>query len=172
MRGTTLECQTRSIQGIRHYDPRIRRIVRAQDDSGSGRSPHNDRRVDQAKRDRLLARHAGDAVHLRAAQPRETRREPSLLRPGRWPAADRFHQRVSLGCAAGGASGSRMRGASGDERLARDVHPGSGAFTRARHRVHPARSRFHGLNLPAGPERAENRARLLQIRDAGRVPRR
>ena len=35
---------------------------------------------------------------------------------------------------------------------------------RTRHRVHPARPRLHGLDLPAGSQRPESRARLLQVR--------
>ena len=49
--------------------------------------------ADRADLDRLLGGRARDAVHLRAAQPRQRRREPPVLRPGRRAADHGLHQR-------------------------------------------------------------------------------
>ena len=149
---------------------RPERLRSGGEDTGAGRSPHHSRWIDQAERDRLLAGRAGHAVRVRAAQSGQAGRESPLLRSRRRPADHGLHQRIARGrrtatrrerSAASSTSRSTCRG--------RRSMQAPGAAARTRHRVHPARSRLHGLHLPPRPQRPQGRALLLQVRTARRA---
>ena len=120
--------------------------------------------------DRLLGRRARHAVRLRAAEPRQRVREPSLLRSRRRPADHRVHGRGARAGPEPHADRPRLRAPHRVCGLAGDVRPGGGTTRRARHQAQRRQGpRLHGFDLFRGSARPADRARVLPLRAAGRL---
>ena len=101
-------------------------------DPESGRPSHHARRRRPADLDRLLGGRARHAVRLRAAQPRQPRREPPVLRPRRRAADHRLHERGAHAGPDAHADRSRRRAPPRVLDLAGDLRADGRATRRAR----------------------------------------
>ena len=117
-----------------------------------GRPPHHDRRRRPADVDRLLGGRARDAVRVRAAQPRQRVREPSLLRSRRRPADHGLHQ----------------RGARSPTRRARRPIPAASTTSRSRSRRRRSTRRSSG-STSAGSATAASRIAASWTRSTSRI---
>ena len=120
--------------------------------------------------DRLLGGRARHALRVRAAEPRQRVREPSLLRSGRRAPDHGVHERGAEGRPAPHAHRARLRAPPGVLALPGDVQAGRGAARRARHQAQRRDGpRLHGLDLLQRSPRPADRARVLPLRAAVRL---